>query len=135
MGCFSFKCTECGEAVNSDSFKGENVRLSLLENGKVIEEMQGQYDSYGRVFDKDGESIEWNRAWTDGDEKEGDERANVCDLMFDDDRSNGIHAIHVKCITDTEKPKTRSHGDPEQGWGTKKRKHMFKKLKIYHKVY
>ena len=111
MGCFSFLCKTCGEPINSDSESGEHCRLYLLENGKVVEEMHGQYDSYGRVFDKDGESILWNRSWED-----------VCELMFrkdpedQEDHSSGIAAIHSDCFCDMI-PTTESEGDPQQGWG------------------
>ena len=50
MGCFSFICKESNKAVASSSFDGDAVRMYLLKNGKVIEEMRGHYDSYGRVF-------------------------------------------------------------------------------------
>lgn len=50
MGCFSFLCNECGEGVNSTSFSGEMVKLFLLKDGKIIQEMEGEYDSYARVF-------------------------------------------------------------------------------------
>jgi hypothetical protein len=122
MGCFSFICKKCGKGINSTSFHGENVRLSLLQNGKVIEEMQGQYDSYGRVFDKDGESIEWKKDWN-----------GVCDLMFANGKSSGISATHVDCGPD-ENPTERSEDDPNQGWGRMK-KTLMGKCEIYHKVF
>ena len=50
MGCFSFMCKHCGKAVLSSSFDGDPVTLYLLLDGKVIEQMEGEYDSYGRVF-------------------------------------------------------------------------------------
>lgn len=50
MGCFSFMCKECGTSIRSDSVSGEMVRLFLLKDGKVIQEMEGEYDSYGTVF-------------------------------------------------------------------------------------
>lgn len=50
MGCFSFKCLECGQGVNSTSFQGELVKLFLLQDGKIIQQMEGEYDSYGTVF-------------------------------------------------------------------------------------
>jgi hypothetical protein len=134
MGCFSFICTECGKPINSDLFSGENVRLSLLRNGKVIEEMQGQYDSYGRVFglEKDPKdrsltpatSIDWKKDWSD-----------VCNLMFDDDPKSGISAVHVKCIKDGYKPTKVSEDDPNQGWGGYDRRHTTDKVETYHKVY
>ncbi len=60
MGCFSYICKESDKAILSDSFSGDLVRLYLLENGKVIEEMRGQYNSYGAVFTPDlKDSIDW----------------------------------------------------------------------------
>jgi len=50
MGCFSYKCKECGKGVRSTSFSGEKVKIFLLNKGKVIQQMEGQYDSYGGVF-------------------------------------------------------------------------------------
>jgi len=50
MGCFSYLCKECGKGILSNSFRGEQVKLFYLKDGKVIEEMEGEYDSYGRVF-------------------------------------------------------------------------------------
>ena len=108
MGCFSFMCKMCDEAVLSNSFTGQEVNLFLLKDGKIIQHMEGEYDSYGKVFIKDrSSSIEWIMAWSE-----------VCDLMFDeDDISNGIAAIHSKCFNKFILPITRSDGDPNQGWG------------------
>jgi hypothetical protein len=122
MGCFSFICSHCGSGINSTSSSGENVRLSLLKDGKVIEEMQGKYDSYGQVFDKNGESIEWEKPWDE-----------VCDLMSADKKSNGICAAHVSCYP-VEKPTERSESDPDQGWNKIKSIHKGK-CEIFHKVY
>jgi len=55
--------------------------MYLLKDGKVIEEMRGHYDSYGRVF-KDStydDSFEWSLEW-----------GKVCDLMFTDNEGDGI---------------------------------------------
>ena len=104
MGCFSFICKECGKPVRSDSGRGEDVYLLLLKNGSVVESMAGEYDSYGRVFDDNGRSIEWKMDWND-----------VCDLMFSPDKGDGIAAIHIGCFHDV--PTTRSEDDPNQGWG------------------
>ena len=106
MGCFSFICKESGLPVASDSFSGDAVRLYLLKNGKVIEEMHGHYDSYGRVFKKNNdESFEWKMDWHD-----------ACELMFDKDESNGIAVVLEKYFTGNI-PTTRSEQDPDQGWG------------------
>jgi len=117
MGCFSFKCKKSGKPVNSSSFAGDRVHLFLLEKGKVIEYMFGNYDSYGRVFgptkdpeDKsltDTTSFQWKKEW-----------GECVDLMFDEDKSNGIAAILDKNFDPDEPwPTTRSEDDPDQGWG------------------
>lgn len=104
MGCFSFICKESGKAVHSDSFNGDAVHLFLLYNGEVIEEMFGNYDSYGHVFDGNGNSFDWKMDWGD-----------VCDLMFDDNQGNGIAAILDNCYKGGT-PFTISDHDPNQGW-------------------
>ena len=116
MGCFSFICKESGLPVASSSFDGDAVRMYLLKGGKVLEEMRGHYDSYGRVFTADKEdSFEWKMEW-----------GEVCDLMFDKDESKGIAVILEKYFTGNI-PTTRSEGDPDQGWG--KRNGGRKKIK------
>lgn len=91
----------------SDSFKGQEVKLFLLKEGKVIQEMEGQYDSYGRVFTEGNESsVEWEMEWS-----------KVCDLILDQDDSNGVAVIHSKCWTGNT-PTTASEDDPNQGWGS-----------------
>ena len=105
MGCFSFICKESGKAVASSSFDGDAVRMYLLKDGKVIEEMRGYYDSYGSVFNSSGDSFQWDTPWSE-----------VCDLMFDEDESNGIAVILEKYFKGNI-PTTRSERDPNQGWG------------------
>lgn len=106
MGCFSFICKECGEPILSNSFRGQKVKLSLLEKGVVADEMSGEYNSYGCVFDEDLKgSKDWKIPWND-----------VCELMFDGDKGSGIAAVHDKCYSG-EVPETRSDDDPNQGWG------------------
>lgn len=107
MGCFSFLCKESGLAVGSDSMSGDAVRLYLLKDGKVIEEMRGHYDSYGRVFTDEtcSESFEWKMDWYE-----------VVDLMFTPNEGNGIAAVLEKYFTGVI-PTTRSQDDRNQGWG------------------
>jgi len=105
MGCFSFMCKNSGLPAASSSFDGDAVRLFLLKDGKVIEEMHGEYDSYGRVFDKDGESLHWKMDWSD-----------VCDLMFNASEGDGI-ALVLDAHWDGKVPTTQSSDDPDQGWG------------------
>lgn len=109
MGCFSFMCKESGLPVASDSFSGDAVRLYLLKDGEVIEEMRGHYDSYGRVFkDKTCEdSFEWKMNWKE-----------VCDMMFNSKDDDGIAVVLEKYFTG-KIPTTQSEGDPNQGWGRK----------------
>jgi len=107
MGCFSFLCKKSGKAALSTSFDGSPCYLFLLKDGKVIEEMYGNYDSYGCVFDENGESFEWSIPWH-----------SVCDLMFDErNLGNGI-AVILDHYYDGVLPTTRSEGDPNQGWGS-----------------
>lgn len=108
MGCFSFICKESGKAIASSSFDdggSDAVRLFLLKDGKVIEEMKGHYDSYGRVFDKNGKSFEWNLPWDE-----------VCDLIFSDNSGDGIAAV-LECYWRDVVPTKQSEDDNEQGWG------------------
>ena len=132
MGCFSFLCKESGKAVASSSFDGDAVRMFLLKDGKVIEEMKGHYDSYGRVFSNvknpddlsmtDTSSFKWQMDW-----------GKVCDLMFSADVSNGI-AVVLEKYWKGNVPTTRSHGDPNQGWGRKNGGKIVI-AEPYHKVY
>jgi hypothetical protein len=106
MGCFSFVCKESGLPVASSSFDGDAVRMYLLKDGEVIEEMRGHYDSYGRVFTKDKEdSFQWNLEW-----------GKVVDLMFTPNEGDGVAVILEKYFNGNI-PTTRSESDPNQGWG------------------
>ncbi len=113
MGCFSFLCSECEHPINSDSSTGEHCILFLLEEGEVLEWMQGQYSSYGHVFQADGQNHQiWQtRGWSGGDTP----TPTVCDLMHNDDWQSGIAAYHSGCFTQGQ-PEV-SDSDPEQGWG------------------
>jgi len=107
MGCSSFMCNVCGEAVLSDSQSGDLVRLFFLERGEVKEKMQGQYDSYCRVFTEDLKGcIEWtHKPWPE-----------MVDDHYGPDKSTGLAAIHEKCWRG-EASRERSEDDPNQGWG------------------
>ncbi len=132
MGCFSFQCKECGEGVRSTSFSGQEVKLFLLKDGKVLQEMEGQYDSYGRCFiagtQVDGlphdlkESHQWDpynigyNPATYNWKTDHDPWHDCMDLHFDDNPANGMAAVHTKCWTG-KVPTTQSANDPNQGWG------------------
>lgn len=107
MGCFSFICKESGLPVGSDSTSGDAVRMYLLKDGKVLEEMRGHYDSYGRVFknSKCDEPFEWQMPWS-----------QVVDSMFTTNQGDGIAVVLETYFTGTI-PTTRSKDDPNQGWG------------------
>lgn len=111
MGCFSFLCKESGKAALSTSFDGSPCYLFLLKDGKVIEEMYGNYDSYGRVFtskeDAHGnrESFKWAMPWS-----------KVCTLMFSSNLGDGIAVVLADYFTG-EIPTEQSEDDPNQGWG------------------
>lgn len=107
MGCFSFICKVSGLPVASDSMSGDAVRIYLLKDGKVLEEMKGHYDSYGRVFkdSKCDESFQWQMPWND-----------VVDLMFTTNVGDGMAMVLEKYFTGTV-PITRSKDDRNQGWG------------------
>ena len=87
----------------------------LLKDGKVIEEMYGNYNSYGCVFSTGQledvrhelrNSFEWSMSWS-----------SVCNLMFDHyNLGNGIAVILAEHY-DGIHPTTRSEDDPNQGWG------------------
>jgi len=138
MGCFSFICKECGEAVLSDSFAGQEVTLSLLKDGNVVQAMTGEYDSYGRCFIEGSQepsvkhklklSYQWENPFPEVPPtenelyfvKEGEEPdywGRVCSLMFSSDSRNGIAAVHTKCQVEGKVPTTKSEDDPNQGWG------------------
>lgn len=115
MGCFSFLCKESGEPALSTSSNGSPCYLFLLMDGKVVEEMYGNYDSYGCVFKNElrtdvphesYDSFEWRMHWN-----------GVCNLMFDNDPKNGIAMILAKHYTGVH-PTTCSEPDENQGWGS-----------------
>lgn len=106
MGCFSFICKNTGKAVMSNSFDGMPVHLFLLKDGKVLEHMYGNYDSYGNVFsnvDKK-EKFNWSMNWN-----------SICNLMFNSKPGDGIAAVLAEAY-DGVPPTTKSLDDPHQGW-------------------
>lgn len=115
MGCFSHMCKECGTPINSDSYRGEHCIMFILENGRIIEQMAGQYDSYGSVFDDNGESLEWNTDWGD-----------VVDLHYNTFDNDGVAAYHSKCYVKAGRPipETISKNDPDQGWNKIRKKFL-----------
>lgn len=138
MGCFSFVCKNSFRSVESTGSDGHAVYLYLLKDGKVIEEMYGNYDSYGRVFSNEIEDEEtgqrksfiWKTKWH-----------SVVDLMFSSSDKDGIAAV-LASAKDKKIPTTRSKDDPNQGWGANfelfgdfSNNKFEKVLEPYHKVY
>jgi hypothetical protein len=118
MGCFSYICQKTGEPILSSSFDGDAVYLFLLKEGKVIEYMYGNYDSYGAVFSNEKDpndtsltsttSFNWKMDWSE-----------AVDLHFDKNKSNGIAAILAPYWKEGDPfPIERSEDDPNQGWGS-----------------
>lgn len=130
-------CKECGKPVLSNSFTGQKVKLYLLRDSKILQEMEGEYNSYGSVF-VDGtqrgdiqhelrESLYWNdpdpdTPLDDYDQKsldKGDKDVywhRVCNMHFTNNKSEGFAAIHSKCFKGNI-PVYQSEDDPNQGWG------------------
>jgi len=131
VGCFSFLCRKCDKPINSDSFSGQHCVLTLLDKGELVEQMQGQYDSYGRVFKSIPEG-----AWGDDSEItqfwETMEWGDVCTLIFNSDETSGITAHHLKCYDPYQYPTHKSDNDPNQGWGYYKAP---KTLKFSHRIF
>jgi hypothetical protein len=124
MGCFSFLCKNSDLAVASSSYDGDAVRIYLLKGGKVIEEMGGFYDSYGRVFSDNEckDSFEWKMDWGD-----------VVDLIYNSNSGDGL-ALVLECYANGIIPTEQSWGDDDQGWGPKNGQGAVI-LEPYHKVY
>jgi hypothetical protein len=142
MGCFSYLCNECGKGILSNSFRGEQVKLFYIKGGKIVEEMEGEYDSYGSVF-IDGtqrkdvkhplrECKEWKHEndikkafhvkWAAQQDKYY--KKTFAELGIEDpyplppieyNNDWGIAAVHKRCFKET--PTTISENDPDQGWG------------------
>jgi hypothetical protein len=87
----------------------------LVKEDKVLEWMQGEYDSYGRVFKVDTKGL-----GPHGDEKSYQWTAmdwgDIVDLHFGADSYSGIAAYHSKCFDGDMTDVTVSADDPEQGW-------------------
>jgi len=112
MGCFSFICQECQKPIICDRDIAEEVTLYWLKDGKVHQQMTGNYDSYGRVTPPNSTiPIQW----TEGDLDRSVVWGKVCNDMFNENIKYGIAAIHVKCDIGLI-PTIRSADDPGQGW-------------------
>lgn len=112
MGCFSFVCKVCDKPIICDRDIAEEVTLYWLKDGKVHQQMTGNYDSYGRVTPPNSTlPIQWTEEGLSIPET----WSKVCEDMFDKNPENGIAAIHTKCNIGLI-PTTKSDDDPNQGW-------------------
>ncbi len=113
MGCFSYICKGCGTPINATSFAGEKCIIFLLDKGKVVEQMEGEYDSYGRVNDENGITQEWkHKEWVE-----------LCDMHFEGDNKTGFAVYHSACYKG-KVPKTISEDDEHQGFGKLRDKYL-----------
>lgn len=123
MGCFSYLCKECGLAINSDSSRGERVKLFYLKGGEVIQQMEGEYNSYGQVFD---ESLKESISWKGTEDKNFEDWYKVWYRMIDEHHNSnllsGFAAIHSVCFKRV--PITISKDDENQGWAPLNPQHM-----------
>ena len=124
MGCHSWICSECGDSIRSNTFSGEFCILFLLEDGEVREWMQGEYDSYGRVF----KSATTGMSVAPGEDAWGEvsvsqlwesmEWKDICRLIASSDPNSGIAAYHIRCWHGHEgNQPVISANDPDQGAG------------------
>ena len=90
----------------------------LVKEGVVLEWMQGQYDSYGRVFKVETKGLgphcgdEASYLWTAMD------WGDIVSLHYNGCSYSGIAAYHSGCFDGDMENVTVSNDDPEQGWGT-----------------
>lgn len=128
MWCFSYKCNGCNKPINSTSFDGDIVEITLIdENNKMVEQMYGKYNSYWCVF-KDNEKMESFTWDTDGDD--------VCNyFMF----WEWMYIFHCdKCVKEKNTDYTfTSDSDENQWWGKLLKKSKLDSLKLvpYHKKF
>lgn len=111
MGCFSYICQGCKTGINSTSFEGELCDLYLLVDGKVVEELHGAYDSYGRVFGATWTAMEWG---------------DIVYAHFEKPKGFGIAAFHQACRKG-QVPTVKSKTDRKQGWGRLRSKFLERK--------
>ena len=110
MGNFSYLCSTCNESIKEGHPRGQLTYMYLLVNGKVIEELHGEYNGYGGVFDTNGKDVNWSQ-----------DHYEITGLVADDPVSlaqgdDGVAAYHQECKP-TKTPTKPSFNDPEQGWG------------------
>ena len=136
MGCFSWKCSICHEGVNSSSFCGEHCVIYLLKDGRIIEEMAGQYNSYGACFNGEHKKERMGLFTRDYEDshKWAEDWSVIVDMDFGKRLNTGICIVHGECLSKYPHfvPHVRSDRDPDQGWNDYK---YSMEGETYHKVY
>lgn len=116
MGHFSYLCSECEQPIRSDCHSGEHCILMVVDEGTVLEWMQGQYNGYGKVFKVDDDVIDAENL-PDDDSYEwtclpwGD----IVNLHYNGCSYSGIAAYHTGCFHGDMQNVCVSDNDPEQG--------------------
>jgi hypothetical protein len=81
--------------------------MFLIEAGECIEWMQGQYNSYGRVFHDD---LKTSQKWISM------ESSKILRLHYNNNTEDGLAVYHSGCY-DKNCVLECSDNDPDQGWG------------------
>jgi hypothetical protein len=79
------------------------------DNDTVVEWMQGEYDSYGRVFSMDASALKKT--------EDRSQHTKCYEWATTLDRWESIAAYHSGCFDGDMENVEISCGDPEQGWG------------------
>lgn len=125
MGMFSYMCERSDKQIVCD----DKVRLYLLKDGVVQEEMRGIYDCYGAVEHADvhlyrndkGELVPVTEDMRkpvrcSGDKWLTEDWQEICNIHFGDDESSGCAAVLESEVPEEYTPSTKSDNDPNQGW-------------------
>jgi hypothetical protein len=92
----------------------------LVKDGNVIEWMQGEYDSYGRVFSMDATAYKTKanglKGVTSSYEWTAMGWAAIVSMHFGGCSESGISAYHSKCFDGDMENVEVSDNDPDQGW-------------------
>ncbi len=116
MGNFSYLCSECEHPIRSDCHSGEHCILMVVDEGTVLEWMQGQYNGYGRVFKVDDDVIDaGNMPEDDSYVWTAVSHQQAHSLHWNGDSYSGIAAHHSGCFDGDMQNVCVSNDDPEQG--------------------
>jgi hypothetical protein len=126
MGMFSYMCEVTGQQVRMY----DKVRLYLLKEGQVVEEMRGHYNGYGssddlsehhEYRDESGVMVPVTEDMIAkiemlGDPWVTDEWNELVNMHFDEEQPDSGFACALECnVYANYIPKSISENDPEQG--------------------